>query len=117
MNIEGTYTPEEEAELDALAIKTWGIESQLDMVVEECAELILAIQKSRRKQNGGGHSVAEELGDVQNCINQFKPLYPEFERIRQMKLLRMGMLLNQELAEGFTLKVLPEGVHPEGKQP
>ncbi len=92
------FTSKQEAELGALAIKTWGIESQLDMAIEECAELILAIQKSRRKHHSGNHSIAEEIGDVQNCINQFKPLYPEFEEIRQGKLTRLAGLLNQELA-------------------
>ncbi len=88
------YTPEEEAKLDALALKTWGIDSQLDMAIEECAELIFAIQKSRRTQHKGNSSVCEELGDVQNCINQLKALYPDFERMRQEKLDRLaGMLI------------------------
>ena len=93
------YNPTEEAKLDALAIKTWGINSQLDMLVEECAECILSIQKSRRKNNKGNHSISEEMGDVLNCINQLKVLYPDFEEIRQEKLNRMAGLLKQELEE------------------
>ena len=30
------------------AVVKWGVASQLDMVIEECAELIDVIQKSRR---------------------------------------------------------------------
>lgn len=32
-------------QLKKRALKEWGTESQLDMVIEECAELIDAIQK------------------------------------------------------------------------
>jgi len=91
------YNDTEEAELGNIAITTWGIESQFDMVVEECAELILAVQKSRRKDNHN-HSIPEELADVQNCINQFKKLYPEFEELRQRKLNRMAHLLKADIS-------------------
>jgi len=91
------YNNSEENDLGNLAITKWGIESQLDMIVEECAELILAVQKSRRKRNKGNHSIPEELADVENCLNQFKKLYPEIEQIRQSKLNRMAMLLKMDL--------------------
>lgn len=87
-----TYTPEQEQKLYCLALKKWGSEAQLDMVIEECAELIKAIQKYRRGL-GDWREVAEELGDVQNCINQFKHTYPYFEEIRQSKLERLEALL------------------------
>ncbi|MDD5513449.1 MAG: MazG nucleotide pyrophosphohydrolase domain-containing protein [Candidatus Omnitrophica bacterium] len=90
------YNDTEEAELGNIAIVTWGIESQLDMAVEECAELILAIQKSRRKDNRN-HSIPEELADVQNCINQLKKLYPEFEDLRQRKLNKLAHLLKADM--------------------
>jgi len=92
------YNETEEAELGNIAIVTWGIESQLDMVVEECAELILAIQKSRRRDNRN-HSIPTELADVQNCINQFKKLYPEYEKIRQSKLNRMALSLKADISK------------------
>jgi NTP pyrophosphatase (non-canonical NTP hydrolase) len=92
------YNNTEEEELDNIAILTWGVNSQLDMVVEECAELILAVQKSRRKDNRN-HSIPEELADVQNCINQFKKIYPEFEELRQRKLNRMARLLKADMSE------------------
>jgi hypothetical protein len=93
------YNETEESELGNIAIVTWGIESQLDMLVEECAELILAVQKSRRRRNKGNHSIPEELADVQNCINQFKKLYPEYEKIRQSKLNKMALLLKADIAK------------------
>lgn len=92
------FNETEEAELDKIAIITWGIESQLNMVVEECSELILAIQKSRRKSNKGDHSIPEEIADVQNCINQIKKLYPECEQIRQRKLNKMAHILKSDIS-------------------
>ncbi len=92
------YNETEEFELGNIAILTWGIESQLNMVVEECAELILAVQKSRRKDNRE-HSIPEELADVQNCINQFKKLYPEYENIRQSKLNKLAHLLKSDMSK------------------
>jgi hypothetical protein len=88
-------TEEQEQELYRQALKLWGTESQLDMVVEECAELINAIQKYRRHR---AHrlQIAEEIADVQNVINQFKPLYPEYEQIRQEKLIRLENLIIRE---------------------
>ena len=91
------YNDTEEKELGNMAILTWGIESQLDMIVEECAELILAVQKSRRKDNRN-HSIPEELADVENSINQFKKLYPEYEELRQRKLNRMAYLLKKDMS-------------------
>jgi len=41
-------TPEQETKILASAINTFGINAQLEMVVEECAELIHAIKKYKR---------------------------------------------------------------------
>ena len=115
------YNETEESELGNIAIITWGIESQLDMIVEECAELILAVQKSRRKDNRN-HSIPEELADVQNCINQFKKLYPEYERIRQSKLNKMALLLKDDMSRETkntcnpTLFKSLEPVAPKGEE-
>jgi len=45
------------------AIDKWGVDAQVDMVVEECSELILAIQKSKRGQ-GSAKEIIDELVDV-----------------------------------------------------
>lgn len=98
------YTPEEEARLDTLAIETWGIQSQLDQLVEECAELILAVQKMKRCHALFSDNFPEEMGDVMNCINLFKPLYPDYEKIRQSKLNRLAGLLGD---------VVPDRLKPD----
>lgn len=55
------------------AIKQYGVEAQLDMLVEECSELILAIQHMKRKRCGW-EEVVEEIADVRIMTSQFHAL-------------------------------------------
>lgn len=88
-------TPEQEQALYKKAIALWGQGSQLDMVIEECAELIDKIQKYRRGRIAY-FDIAEEFADVQNCINQFSGSFPEYEAIRGKKLERLSELIKQQ---------------------
>lgn len=54
------------------AIDTFGMHTQLDVAVEELAELIQAITHSRR---GRAHNVAEEIADVEIILAQLKIIY------------------------------------------
>ena len=45
------------------AIEKWGELSQLEMCIEECAELIIAIRHLNRERVGN-YKVAEEVADV-----------------------------------------------------
>lgn len=72
------------------AIKKYGIKNQLDMVVEECAELIQAINKIKRsglvfheyiqkpsknlsiKDNLSYHNLCSEVADVEIMLEQLK---------------------------------------------
>lgn len=60
-------------------IDHYGADKQLDMLVEECAELIQAIQKYKRYKDIPGDGEAfdnliEEIADVENIIEQIKLL-------------------------------------------
>ena len=60
-------------------IAHYGVDKQLDMLVEECAELIQAIQKYKRYKDIPGEGKAfdnliEEIADVENIIDQIKLL-------------------------------------------
>lgn len=55
------------------AMKTYGIEKQLDMLIEEMAELTLAIQHMKRGRCGW-NEVAEEIADVRIMTSQFHTL-------------------------------------------
>jgi len=53
------------------AIKAFGKEKQMDMVIEECAELIQAVNKYKRKPNIDTlKSLAGEIADVQIMLKQ-----------------------------------------------
>jgi len=64
----------------AKALKAWGEEAQLDMVIEEMAELIQAISKFRRARTQEKKAKAyihmcEEIADVENMINQLRYMF------------------------------------------
>jgi hypothetical protein len=65
------------------------------MVIEECAELIDAIQKWRRHRIES-QKVLEETVDVQLCLDQLKLMFDApilYEEIRKVKLERLEKLL------------------------
>lgn len=85
-------------ELYQEAIIKWGASSQLDMVVEECAELIKAIQKVRRNRENW-LPVIEEAVDVGLMLEQLKVIYPVtkmWEDLRLNKLERLEKLLGNK---------------------
>lgn len=60
--------------LYAKCIALWGYEAQLDMVIEECSELIQAISHLRRKRVGI-REVASEIADVELMISQMRHIF------------------------------------------
>ena len=93
------------------ALGTYGDESQMDMAIEECSELIKAICKLRRtaflKQSPDYAAILEtrcddirdELVDVQIMIDQLKIIFTEerdFEYVKEIKILRLDARLIEE---------------------
>ncbi len=79
------------------ALATWGTEAQLDMMVEECAELINAIQKCRRHRVESV-VVLEEGVDVEIMLNQLKIILKAptaWNRVKRDKLQRLENVLVQ----------------------
>ena len=58
-------------DLHRQALEKWGLEGQMNMVTEECSELIKAISHMRRGRCGWDH-VAEEIADVEITISSIK---------------------------------------------
>lgn len=85
--------------LAAKALAKWGSESQLDMVIEECGELIVAIQHRRRKR-ATDLDVLSEGVDVEIMIGQLKFLLRDYddtwESCRAEKLKRLEQLLEEQ---------------------
>lgn len=75
------------------AIDTFGIGSQIDMAVEECSELINALEKYRRGRVGV-QEVVTEIADVQIMCAQLECMFAgdskivDAERMRKMDRLR-----------------------------
>ncbi len=80
-----------------LALDEWGVEKQLNKLVEECAELIVAVSK---KINGlEGANIAEEIADVRIVMEQIiiaLDLGDEIYKHKNEKLLRLYKKLTKE---------------------
>ena len=66
-------------EIFKAAIGKWGIDKQLDMVLEECSELQKAVCKLKRNGHADGEllKLAEEAADVQIMLNQLEVIISE----------------------------------------
>lgn len=76
--------------------KQFGIENRLLQCTEECGELIQALSKYQRTLQGdktcqtdmihAEYMIAEEMADVEICIEQLKYLLGNEGEVREMKL-------------------------------
>ena len=76
-------------EIFETAIKVYGAYNQENMAIEECAELIQAINKKHR---GLEHNIPEEIADVEIMLEQLKianDCHEEVEVIREGKIDRL----------------------------
>lgn len=72
-------------ELYKKAIEKWGVISQVEMAIEECSELIQAIQKVKRSNTIETNThVCEEIADVEIMIEQLREIF-ESDIIDQYK--------------------------------
>lgn len=78
------------------AIETYGINIQLDILQEECAELIQAVSKYKRYGKEDG--LFEEMADVLIMIEQMQIFFgnDEVERQRQKKIERLAERLEKQ---------------------
>ena len=81
---------EERKKIYENAIKTWGEDAQINMVYEECGELITALAQFKRGRTSH-HDVMTELADVSIIVEQIATMmhYGEFEKERDRKLNRL----------------------------
>lgn len=92
-------TKEEIKTIETDAIQTYGIESQMRMLQEECGELIVAVGHYLRGRNGSLANLCEELADVKIMVEQMEVALdnPAVEVWYNQKLER----LKKRLAEHF----------------
>lgn len=86
-----------EKEILQEAINLYGRQAQIDVAVEECAELINAIQKQRRRRVGD-KEVIDEIADVRIMTEQLALIFgeQEVEARRQFKLARLQSRMERD---------------------
>ena len=82
----------------------WGIERQLRMTQEECAELILAASHFIRGREDGLEKLIEELGDAQLMISQITRYVGE-DKVKDII----------DVKSDYVLEKLQEAMAKEGK--
>jgi len=83
------------------AIETWGIDAQLEMVIEECLELALALQKLKRLRGDMTQkekNVIDEIADVKIMIKQAEKIFGS-DQVNERVDFKMNRL-NERLSEG-----------------
>jgi len=77
------------------AVELWGVDAQIDMMIEGCAELIHALQKRKR---GRSDNVAEELADVEIMCEQMRFIYgsDKIDYAKMLKLERLHCLIDSQ---------------------
>ena len=83
------------------AVEKWGTEGQLDQLIEEMAELTIAINKVKRaekfiaqKKEGVMENFYEELADVKLCLEQMEYMFGK-ENIDNMLEVKLQKFLKQ----------------------
>ena len=79
------------------AIKKWGIDLQIDMAIEECAELIVELQHARRKRSSVT-KICGEIADVEIMCSQMRVIFDstKVDNIKALKLERLKELIKGE---------------------
>lgn len=77
-------------EIARQAVSTWGATAQIDMLVEECSELVLAIQHWKRGRVTA-EEVAGELADVSIMVAQARLMFgaEAMDAAREAKIIRL----------------------------
>ena len=76
------------------AIERWGIDAQCEMIIEECLELALALQKMKRLRGDKDKKYAntiDEIADVKIMIRQAERIF-DSELINQRVDFKMNRL-------------------------
>jgi NTP pyrophosphatase (non-canonical NTP hydrolase) len=73
------------------ALSKWGSDAQIDMTIEECAELIVELAHARRGREGYLEKAVEEIADVIIMSHQMAILFGEdhVQKVIDQKLERL----------------------------
>lgn len=80
-----------------IAVRKFGKKKQLDMIQEECAELITAISHYKRGREGALKEVVEETADVAFMIHQLMNIFLiSSNEIEYLTILKFEKLMEKE---------------------
>ena len=79
------------------AVERYGRNNQLWMLIEEIAELIVAICRKRRGR-GGDDEIAEEVADVKIVLEQIPKIYRIENKVRAWEEIKLDRL--EDVIEG-----------------
>ena len=85
------------------AINKWGVQAQTEMVIEECLELALALQKLKRNRGNIEEktlAVIDEIADVRIIIEQAIILFSDPDNTIQKRIDFKMNRLKERLNEG-----------------
>lgn len=71
-------------EIYKLALDKWGIEAQIGMLIEECGELLSAVNKFNRSRCSRD-DVLTELADVSIMVEQLSLIYGGYDKFLEEK--------------------------------
>lgn len=92
-------------ELLLKCLEKWGITSQIGMLIEEMGELLTAINKYGRENNGCTYlHVAQEIADVEIMMDQYKLILSSIEKDDTYQLVE-----SEKLKKLKKLKILLQG--------
>ncbi len=99
--------------LYVLAIEAWGVDAQIDMIIEESAELIKALLKYRRDPNIDRKvEILEEIADAEIMLEQARTIFDTSNDVERMKADKLKRLHNRL---GWSMRNQPRDI--EGKAP
>jgi NTP pyrophosphatase (non-canonical NTP hydrolase) len=79
-------------ELYKQAIAQWGEMAQIDICIEECAELIHALSKLKRGSRTGLPNCIEEIADVYIMLGQLRLIIGKDKEIEDMIKVKLARL-------------------------
>jgi len=82
------------------ALDLWGLNAQVGQTVEECAELIVALQKyiNRTEQPGTIENILDEIADVEMMLAQMRLILGIDDATLRKRIEQKFELLNQYLS-------------------
>jgi len=81
-------------------VDAWGVDSQMDMMIEEMSELTKALLKLRRNHKNPDkyiNDICEEIADVDLMLSQMKYIFSDelIEKYKKEKLVRLQQRLDK----------------------